>query len=155
MRRVAASLHMPMSVIPQLEKLWGVVRGRQRAARRRNGSTTERVRRMTRVLRRTERVPNPQRVASASELGELGRMLRSAKLEVRTTELSLEEAAFHYPHLEGTPPVLTRAATLKESLVKPIWDSHVGAAPGDADADGGDSLDDDAPSGRRRQRVGR
>ena len=145
-RRVAASLHMPMSVIPQLEKLWGIVRGRQREARRRNGSTTERVRRVTRLLRRTELVPDPQRVASAGELGELGRMLRGVKLEVRTTELSPEEPAFHYPHLEGSPPVLTRAATLKESLVKPIWDSHVGAGAGDADADGGESPDDDAAS---------
>ena len=148
-RRVAASLHMPMSVIPQLEKLWGVVRGSRREARRRNGSTTERVRRVTRMLRRTELVPDPHRVASAGELGELGRMLRGAKLEVRTNALSLEEPAFHYdPHLDGTPPVLTRAATLKESLDKPIWDSRCGAAAGagDADAEGDESADDAAPS---------
>ena len=140
-RRVAASLHMPMSVIPQLIALWGVAQGRQGEARRRNGSTTERVRRVARMLRRTELVPDPGRVAGAGELGELGRMLRGAKLEVRTTALSLEVHVFHYPHLAGTPPVLTRAPTLKESLDKPIWDNRRHGAGAD---EGSDSAADDA-----------
>ena len=140
-RRVAAALHLPMHVIPQLERLWGVLRGRQYSARRRNGSTRDRVQRVARRLRRTELVPDPGRVAIAGELGELGRMERSVKLEVRTTGEALGLAVFHYPHLTGSPPVLTRSATLVASLEKPIWvdggQDEAGSEQDDAFSDAG------------------
>ena len=137
-RRAAASLHFPMSVLPQLEKLWGATSGRQYSARRTNGSTVDRVRRVAKRLRRTELVPDPGRVALAGELGELGRMERSAKLEVRTTPEALELAVFHYPHRDGSPPVLTRASTLKESLEKPVWEVRCsGGVDGEEEHDSG------------------
>ena len=127
LRRVASSLHVPLHVIPQLQHLWGVGGARHVEARRYKGAQRRRVRELVRVFRRVHLVPDSGRVATPGELGELGCMLRSRQLEVRTTESCFDLLCFHYPSIDGGPPVLTQRAVLAQGLEDARWSDATGA----------------------------
>ena len=87
-----------------------------RSDRRHKGSKRDRVGYLSSKLMRTELVADPGRVSVPGELGELGRMQRSQQVEMRPLPSAFYLPAFHYPHLDGTPPVLTNRSLLASAM---------------------------------------
>ena len=145
LRRIASSLHLPMTVIPELDRLWGNQRSTS-SVRRWRAAEAPLVRRLGKEMVRCYLVPDELRFAIDGVEGSLGRMLRARRIAVRPRADALDVACFHYPHLQGGPPVVDKAAFLTAMASVGVATSGTNAEVPDADSSGdtfGDASEDD------------
>jgi hypothetical protein len=134
LERVAANLHLPMTIIPELDRRWAKS-ARSTTHRRSRGADAELVRRLGRLAECCYLVHDPGRAVQSGHEGELGRLLRATKFTAVPCGEGLDAKCFIYPHLAGGPPVLADVAVAKAAFVAPSTDADAEASDGEASLD--------------------
>jgi hypothetical protein len=127
LQRLAANLHLPMTIIPELDRLWAKHYTTPTRRRSRGGDAAV-VRRLGQLAECCYGMPDPGRAVQSAHEGELGRLLRATKYTVKPQDGGIDTKCFIYPHLAGGPPVLADAAVARAVFAAP-------PAPGADDAE--------------------
>ena len=112
LERIAANLHLPMTIIPELDRLWGQ-HVASKTTRRSQGGDARLIRVLGCLAECCYLVPDDGRGVQTGHEGEFGRLLRATKYTVAPLGRGLDAKLFIYPHLNGGPPVLADVADLR------------------------------------------